>query len=78
MNITIHKVYWTHNGIERGMSFTDLNLVLKKCEELRKAAIRGEPITFITSASEYGPEVTVKQGVDVVDATYDWKKRRTM
>lgn len=76
MRQTTHKLYWCHSDVPQCSLHTDLSTLLRDSEALRRRAAAGEPITYIASASEYGEEITNVQGVGVVDADYDWKKRR--
>jgi len=77
MNKTVHRVYWTEDGVARSMDFGDgkLDEMLKYCEMLRKQKHAGADIGFITSASEMAECVSL-QGVDVTGPDYNWRKRR--
>lgn len=73
----VHKVYWTLSGVPQSKDFTSAEMTdsLKFCESLRKARIAGEPISFISMASEI-PECVSLSGVSEPDSDYVWEKRR--
>lgn len=72
-----YVVYWLNELTPQAKHFTaeELEASLKFTESLRVRALDGEEITFVTLASENINNVG-KRGVDVTDASYDWKKRR--
>lgn len=73
----VHRVYWTENDVSQSKDFGEgeLDTTLKYCEMLRKLRRDGKNIEFITIASEI-PNCVSLDGVDVVNADYNWKKRR--
>jgi hypothetical protein len=77
-----YRVYWSQQAGQwlesRHQDFKkdEMTKALKFMESLRARVREGSKISFITMSSEY-PDSIGQQGVDVVNADYDWKKRRS-
>ena len=71
------KVYWTESGAPQSADFDSaaMTAALGHCESLRARQRTGEPVSFVSLASE-NPDSATKPGVDVTGPDYNWKKRR--
>ena len=74
-------VYWTtYDGAAatphlQSFEPDDMRLALELMEALRTRQRAGEPLRFVTMASE-NPDVIGNPGVDVTGPGYKWTKRR--
>jgi hypothetical protein len=73
--MTIHRVYWSHNGTPLSIDHEDLLLALKHTESLRKMRRDGFDISHVVISSEI-VDCTSLTGVDSPSPDYNWKKRR--
>jgi len=84
----MHMVYWTvwsdgeATALQKDFDNSQLKQALDFCKSLRKRIDLGEPLGFVTMATE-DPNMVGKMGVDsIVDGMcpdgvpYTWKKRR--
>ena len=70
-------IFWVEGTTPNCAPFdsNEMSEALKFSESLRKRKYEGEPIYFVTLASE-NPDCVGKQGFGVTGPDYDWKKRR--
>jgi hypothetical protein len=77
----MYMVYWTivegeqHTPNSKLYETSEMVQALQFMEQLRARHRAGEPVHFVTMASEH-PEMVGHHGVDVVGPDYNWKKRR--
>ena len=73
----MYTVFWTEAGVPRAEAFGSgaLGEALAFAESLRRRRRAGEPIAFVTLASE-DPDSVGQSGVSDPDPGYAWVKRR--
>jgi hypothetical protein len=77
----MYMVYWTivdkdvNTPHAQAFASNDMVAAMRLMERLRSRQRAGEPIRFITMASEH-PDSVGRHGVDVTGPDYNWKKRR--
>jgi len=73
----MYQVYWTEDGHPRAQAFERHALAdaLAHAESLRRRQHDGEPVRFVTIASE-DPAQVGRSGVADPPADYAWVKRR--
>jgi hypothetical protein len=73
----MHRVYWMEGSTPRTETFgaDALAAALAFAESLRRRRRHGEPVSFVTIASEDSAQVG-EPGVADPDPGYDWVKRR--
>jgi len=73
----MYTVYWTEDGAARSRTFDGHGLsdALACAEALRRRQHAGEPVSFVTIASE-DPAQVGRGGVADPPADYAWVKRR--
>lgn len=73
----MHRVFWMDDASPRSEAFAPdaLGAALAFAESLRRRRRQGEPISFVTIATE-DPASVGETGVGEPPADYDWVKRR--
>ncbi len=73
----MHRVYWMEGAVPRTEAFASdaLSAALAFAERLRRRRRDGEPVSFVTIATE-DPGHVGEGGVADPDPGYDWVKRR--
>lgn len=74
---TMHRVFWMDDSAPSSRAFTtgELSEALAFAESLRRRRRDGEPVSFVTIATE-DPAHVGQGGVADPAADYDWVKRR--